>query len=241
MAAEVYPGRCLLQQRGQAQRFFEKPEHTLPARIFKVMGDDIHKRACRKTGLMSANVNDNPIVYRQACFRESPRARIVSSGRSIGRNAPGNPIVGFPLLVRTALLDAKYYLSLIQDLRVGRGEENMKARNVVKLLVVLGCVTLTSNVYAQASNAMPMASSPTASSGKATPADKHLVRDVRKALSKAPGFDVSNVYVKARGGVVTLSGSVPDGPQIEQATEVAKGVPGVTSVSNHLTLYTKGY
>ncbi|CAG4889439.1 BON domain-containing protein [Paraburkholderia saeva] len=117
----------------------------------------------------------------------------------------------------------------------------MKARNVVKLLVVLGCVTLTSNVYAQASNAMPMASSPTASSGKATPADKHLVRDVRKALSKAPGFDVSNVYVKARGGVVTLSGSVPDGPQIEQATEVAKGVPGVTSVSNHLTLYTKGY
>ncbi|MBC8742924.1 BON domain-containing protein [Paraburkholderia sp. UCT31] len=117
----------------------------------------------------------------------------------------------------------------------------MKAWNVVNLLVVVGCVTLTSNVYAQASNAMPMGSSPAASSGKATPADKKLARDVRKALSKAPNFNVSNVFVKARGGVVTLSGSVSDGPQIQQAAEVAKGVPGVTSVTNHLTLYTKGY
>jgi hyperosmotically inducible periplasmic protein len=33
-----------------------------------------------------------------------------------------------------------------------------------------------------------------------------------------------------------LSGSVPDGDQIPKAEEVAKGVPGVTSVSNKLTL-----
>jgi osmotically-inducible protein OsmY len=117
----------------------------------------------------------------------------------------------------------------------------MKACNIVSLLIVMECVTLTSNVFAQATNAMPMTSSPAASSSKATPADKKLARDVRKALSKAPDFDVSNVFVKARGGVVTLSGSVPDGPQIQQAAEVTKGVPGVTSVSNHLTLYTKGY
>jgi hyperosmotically inducible periplasmic protein len=117
----------------------------------------------------------------------------------------------------------------------------MKACNVVSLIVVAGCVTLASNVYAQASNAMPMASSPAASPGKATPADKTLARDVRKALSKTPNFNVSDVFVKARGGVVTLSGNVPDGPQIQQAAEVAMGVPGVKSVSNHLTVYTKGY
>ena len=76
---------------------------------------------------------------------------------------------------------------------------------------------------------------------QATPADKQPARDVRKALSKAPDFNVSNVFVKARGSVVTLSGSVSDGPQIQQAAEVAKGVPGATTVSNHLTLYTKGY
>jgi hyperosmotically inducible protein len=117
----------------------------------------------------------------------------------------------------------------------------MKACNVINLLIAAGCVALAGNVHAQAINVMPMASSPLASSGRATAADKKLAHDVRKALSKAPNFNVSDVFVKARGGVVTLSGSVSEGPQIEQAAEVAKGVPGVTSVGNYLTLYTKGY
>ncbi|ACC74943.1 BON domain-containing protein [Paraburkholderia phymatum] len=115
----------------------------------------------------------------------------------------------------------------------------MKAFHFGSLLVVAACAT--SNVFAQASNAMPMASSPAGGSGKGATSDKQLARDVRKALSKAPHFNVSNVFVKARGGVVTLSGSVSDGAQIQQATEVAMGVPGVTSVNNHLTMYTKGY
>ncbi|MFC0401088.1 BON domain-containing protein [Paraburkholderia rhizosphaerae] len=117
----------------------------------------------------------------------------------------------------------------------------MKAFDVAGLLFVIGCVTLTPGVHAQTANAMPMASSPAANSGKATPTDKQLARDVRKALSKAPNFNVSNVFVKARAGVITLSGSVSDGHQIQQASEVTMGVPGVTSVSNHLTIYTKGY
>ncbi|HWT35289.1 MAG TPA: BON domain-containing protein [Paraburkholderia sp.] len=116
----------------------------------------------------------------------------------------------------------------------------MKIRNVLQVLAVIGCVTLTSSVYAQASDEMAMASAPAAHSKKATPADKKLGRDVRKALSKAPGFNVSNVFVKARGGAVTLSGSVPEGSQIAQAEEVAKGVQGVTSVTNKLTLYSHG-
>lgn len=117
----------------------------------------------------------------------------------------------------------------------------MKACNVTKLIVIIGYVALTPNVYAQAASAAPMASNPAAGAGKPAPTDKQLARDVRKALSKAPNFNVSNVFVKAHGGVVTLSGSVPDGPQIQQAADVAMGVPGVTSVSNHLTIYTKGY
>ncbi|HEV7822925.1 MAG TPA: BON domain-containing protein, partial [Burkholderiales bacterium] len=38
------------------------------------------------------------------------------------------------------------------------------------------------------------------------------------------------------GGAVVLTGTVPDGAQIPKAEEVAKGVAGVTSVSNKLTL-----
>jgi hyperosmotically inducible periplasmic protein len=117
----------------------------------------------------------------------------------------------------------------------------MKAFSFACLLVVMGSVMLTPHVRAQSVNAMPTASEPVASSGKATQADKKLARDVRKALSNASNFNVSNVFVKAREGVVTLTGSVSDGLQIQQATEVTMGVPGVTSVSNHLTMYTKGY
>jgi osmotically-inducible protein OsmY len=63
---------------------------------------------------------------------------------------------------------------------------------------------------------------------------------VRRALSKAQGFDVSNVFVRARSGAVTLTGTVPEGGQIAQAEEVTKGVPGVKSVSNKLTLGVQG-
>jgi len=117
----------------------------------------------------------------------------------------------------------------------------VKASLIASLIFVIGCVPLTPNVYAQTTNAGQITPNPDAISGKATPADKQLARDVRKALSKAPNFNVSNVFVKARGGVVTLSGSVSDGVQMRQAADVAMGVPGVTSVSNQLTMYTKGY
>lgn len=84
-------------------------------------------------------------------------------------------------------------------------------------------------------------SAPAASAGKkATKADRALGRAVRRALSKTNGFDVSNVFVRARGGAVTLSGSVRSGDQIHQAEDVAKSVQGVTSVNNKLTLFHGG-
>jgi hyperosmotically inducible protein len=47
---------------------------------------------------------------------------------------------------------------------------------------------------------------------------------------------VSSISVRARGGAVTLTGSVPEQGQIDAAGDVAKGVAGVTSVSNKLTV-----
>ncbi|WP_158937507.1 BON domain-containing protein, partial [Burkholderia sp. S171] len=42
--------------------------------------------------------------------------------------------------------------------------------------------------------------------------------------------------VIAKGGAVALAGSVPDSTQVSKAGEVAKGVPGVTSLNNSLTI-----
>jgi osmotically-inducible protein OsmY len=65
-------------------------------------------------------------------------------------------------------------------------------------------------------------------------ADHALGLAVRKALSKS-NIDVSSVDVRARDGVVTLTGKVPEADQIEKAGTVAQGVAGVTSVTNKLS------
>ncbi|MFM0731027.1 BON domain-containing protein [Paraburkholderia sediminicola] len=118
----------------------------------------------------------------------------------------------------------------------------MKTVNLLKALGIALCVATASSAYAQASDAMASdamaAPAPSAKSVKS--ADRKLGLTVRKALAKTQGFDVSNVFVRARGGAVTLTGSVPDGAQIPQAEEVAKGVAGVKSVNNKLTLGTQG-
>jgi hyperosmotically inducible protein len=118
----------------------------------------------------------------------------------------------------------------------------VKAINILNALGAVVCVAVASNAYAQSSDAMAGANSasPPATAKNVKKADRKLGLDVRRALSKAQGFDVSNVFVRARGGAVTLTGTVADATQIGQAEEVAKGVPGVTSVSNKITLGLQG-
>lgn len=117
----------------------------------------------------------------------------------------------------------------------------MKGKMIKALLLAAGmAVAMTS--YAQSSDAMSSGnmSAPTGNPKASKQADRALAKAVRRALSKAQGFDVSGVFVKARNGAVTLSGSVKDGGQIGQAEEVAKSVQGVNSVSNKLTLFHGG-
>lgn len=116
----------------------------------------------------------------------------------------------------------------------------MKTVNLVKALGIALCVATASSAYAQSSDTASPETMPSAAERAKTvkKADRKLGLDVRKALAKAQGFDVSNVYVRARGGAVTLTGSVPDGAQIPQAEDVAKNVAGVKSVSNKLTVAT---
>jgi osmotically-inducible protein OsmY len=42
--------------------------------------------------------------------------------------------------------------------------------------------------------------------------------------------------VAAKDGAVTLTGTVQDATQVPGVAEIAKGVPGVTSVTNKLTV-----
>lgn len=82
---------------------------------------------------------------------------------------------------------------------------------------------------------------PATTSGKAgSQSDDNLAIAVRRALDKAPGFNVAGVFVRARDGAVILSGTVHSAEQIRQAEQIARTVPGVLVVVNKLTLWHGG-
>ncbi|TKC91148.1 BON domain-containing protein [Trinickia terrae] len=114
----------------------------------------------------------------------------------------------------------------------------MKAVNYLKALGGVACVVLACSAYAQASDtaAAPAATASAPSAKAVKKANRTLGYTVRKALAKTQGLDVSNISVRARGGAVTLTGTVPDQGQIDAAGEAAKGVKGVTSVANKLSV-----
>lgn len=122
----------------------------------------------------------------------------------------------------------------------------MKAVRMLQALGIVLSLSLVSNANAQSQASMPAATMDSAASAKAGPknarkADRKLSSDVRRALSRTKEITVTNIFVRARGGAVTLTGSVPDAAQIDRAAQVAKSVPGVTSVTNKLSLQAQFY
>ena len=110
---------------------------------------------------------------------------------------------------------------------------------MIQAMLLAASVAIAMPAFAQ-DDATQNSQSAAANAKSTKQADRALAKAVRRALGKTPGFDVSGVFVKARSGAVTLSGSVKDGSQIEQAGQVAKSVQGVNSVSNKLTLFHGG-
>lgn len=79
------------------------------------------------------------------------------------------------------------------------------------------------------------ASASQAPSAKQIRKASHLLeKQVRRALVRVKGLDSTNMVVVARGGVVTLSGSVPDASQIPLAVSGSQHVSGVTEAHDSL-------
>ena len=127
----------------------------------------------------------------------------------------------------------------------------MKAIQVFKLAAATALVAASFQVYAQDAASAPAAaataSGPTATAQhnvnqskaalrQARAANRALGRKVRSALARDRNISVSNITVRAKDGAVTLQGTVPEAAQIQRAGDVAKGVDGVTSVRNALTI-----
>ncbi|MFP6560383.1 BON domain-containing protein [Paraburkholderia sp. B3] len=113
------------------------------------------------------------------------------------------------------------------------------------LMVVAGLLTaaaLSAHAQGDASSA-PAATAAPQTGSAATPAaskaaDRALRRRILTALGKAKGLRAAGITVRVNSGAVLLQGWVPEQAMIDQATQVAQTVPGVTSVKNTLTLST---
>jgi hyperosmotically inducible protein len=115
-------------------------------------------------------------------------------------------------------------------------------RKRVRVLMATVCITTAFSACVQTGGEMSKADATRAmTSGKAaSPSDSSLSMAVRQALDKAPGFNVSGVFVRARDGAVILTGTVHSADQIRQAEQIARTVPGVLVVVNKLTLWHGG-
>jgi hyperosmotically inducible periplasmic protein len=115
----------------------------------------------------------------------------------------------------------------------------MKVINVLRLAVSALIVAVSISAWPQTSesNATSAQSSSAPAAGGSAKATRHanraLSKRVRAALLKG-GVDASNINVIAKGGAVTLAGTVTDPSQSNKAAEIAKSVQGVTSVKNAL-------
>jgi osmotically-inducible protein OsmY len=111
------------------------------------------------------------------------------------------------------------------------------ATAVVACITIVGC----SVSYAQPPTSASAAHAASASVKADRKADRALALAVRTQLGNALGFDVSAIAVRAKGGVVTLSGSVPTEDEKNEAGKVVRSVEGVSSVTNNLrVLHRKG-
>jgi hyperosmotically inducible periplasmic protein len=94
------------------------------------------------------------------------------------------------------------------------------------------------------SHAQTDASTENASSSTGTSLTKKQIRHqnfalektVRHTLQKTKNLDSSNIVIVARGGNVTLEGSVLEAGQIDLAGESAARAPGVKHVDNRITV-----
>jgi hyperosmotically inducible periplasmic protein len=115
--------------------------------------------------------------------------------------------------------------------------------NAIKTLKLAGAaliVIASVNAWAQGSESAATSTATQGTSKSAVrKANRALSKKVLQALSKG-GVDTTGINALAKGGAVTLAGSVTDSSQIDKAGSIAKGVSGVTSMKNVLTIRETG-
>ena len=106
----------------------------------------------------------------------------------------------------------------------------------IALASVHGWAQPGANEAGAASNGAAVAASGGTTAKDLRKANRTLRRMVYAAIVKHKEINAGDISLVAKNGAVTLDGTVVDASQIDKVAEIARGVPGVTSVTNKLTV-----
>ncbi|WP_250455344.1 BON domain-containing protein [Caballeronia sp. ATUFL_M2_KS44] len=118
-------------------------------------------------------------------------------------------------------------------------------KNMQTFTLAMGAIIAAASLTAWSQTSEPASASAMAASssisGSATPAtgrqaNRALRRRVYGAIAKNKDIDAGNISVVAKDGAVKLTGTVADASQVNRVGDIVRGVPGVVSVSNGLTV-----
>ncbi|KAK44698.1 BON domain-containing protein [Caballeronia sp. LZ029] len=113
----------------------------------------------------------------------------------------------------------------------------MKTTQILKAAGGIACVVFALNVGAQTTAASSTSGSDTSMGQKVD--DSAVTTKVKAELLGAKNVKSTHIHVKTRGGVVSLTGTVPSAEDKTAAEEVVSNVSGVASVKNHLKIAAK--
>jgi hyperosmotically inducible periplasmic protein len=115
----------------------------------------------------------------------------------------------------------------------------MKAGKAFELVVAALIVVTSTAAWSQpgdASGASAAVQGASTSAPTGRKADRALRRQVYAAIGKDKAISAGDISVTAKDGAVTLNGTVVEAAQVGRVEAIARGVPGVKSVTNKLTV-----
>ncbi|MGK8975265.1 BON domain-containing protein [Burkholderia cenocepacia] len=121
----------------------------------------------------------------------------------------------------------------------------MKMRHGIRaaLGVAVAAVSIGAGAQSGASAGMPASAAGVGGAASAgtrakamRQANRALRRKVYAALARHREIDAGSISVTAKGGAITLNGTVAEPSQLETVEQVAREVAGVTSVTNRLAV-----
>jgi hyperosmotically inducible periplasmic protein len=124
----------------------------------------------------------------------------------------------------------------------------VKTLNSFNIAATAASLILAAGVSAQTMTGTPPARMDDPSSGPSASSeslgehitDSTITTKAKAQLIGAKDVKASEVHVKTRRGIVSLTGTVPSAADKQRAEEIVQGVDGVRSVSNHLKVTEPG-